>query len=377
MCLTMRTHIYHSLLTATVLILVSVLSLGAQNESTFEQFKKQREARLSGFEDQRAKEFEEFKARYYSAFEQFKKSYQRSLEDEEAAVDLMASDDGIAIDPVQMAPAPPVVASTVSEQKKILRESIRLIADMKPEDLVPVLSDAEDTVVRMQMAAEVMETIVAGMNADAQENEAPAAPVSMTVVLEPYDPAYFSSLPDVNELVKAGENADTLSDNVYDPDHLSVIASWKVNEDGEVSTLVGEEEADAPGDLSVPHGTPTEYVRISSPFGSRIHPITHKRHGHKGIDLAAPRNTPIYATADGVVTFSGRNGGYGNFIKLNHRNGYKTAYAHLNSRAVREGSTVKKGDLIGYVGSTGASTGNHLHYEVYYQDKLINPATTL
>ena len=121
----MRTHIYHSLLTATVLILVSVLSLGAQNESTFEQFKKQREARLSGFEDQRAKEFEEFKARYYSAFEQFKKSYQRSLEDEEAAVDLMASDDGIAISPVQMAPAPPVVASTVSEQKKILRESIR------------------------------------------------------------------------------------------------------------------------------------------------------------------------------------------------------------------------------------------------------------
>ena len=125
MCLTMRTHIYHSLLTATVLILVSVLSLGAQNESTFEQFKKQREAQYSDFEDQRAKEFEEFKARYYSAFEQFKKSYQRSLEDEEAAVDLMASDDGIAIAPVQMAPAPPVVASTVSEQKKILRESIR------------------------------------------------------------------------------------------------------------------------------------------------------------------------------------------------------------------------------------------------------------
>ena len=357
----MRTHIYHSLLTATVLILVSVLSLGAQNESTFEQFKKQREAQYSDFEDQRAKEFEEFKARYYSAFEQFKKSYQRSLEDEEAAVDLMASDDGIAIAPVQMAPAPPVVASTVSEQKKILRESIRLIADMKPEDLVPVLSDAEDTVVRMQMAAEVMETIVAGMNTDAQENEAPAAPVSMTVVLEPYDPAYFSSLPDVNELVKAGENADTLSDNVYDPDHLSVIASWKVNEDGEVSTLVGEEEADAPGNLSVPHGTPTEYVRISSPFGSRIHPITHKRHGHKGIDLAAPRNTPIYATADGVVTFSGRNGGYGNFVKLNHKNGYKTAYAHMNRIAVRKGKTVQKGDLIGYVGTTGSSTGNHLH----------------
>lgn len=78
-----------------------------------------------------------------------------------------------------------------------------------------------------------------------------------------------------------------------------------------------------------------------------------------------------------MVTYSGRNGGYGNFVKLNHQNGYKTAYAHMNSISVRKGKEVKKGDLIGYVGSTGASTGNHLHYEVYYQDKLIDPATVL
>ena len=369
MRLTMRTHIYHSLLAATVLVLVGAYSLSAQNESAFEQFKKQREAERSDFEDQRAKEFEEFKARYYSAFEEFRKSYRRSLEEEEAAVDLMASDDGIAISPVEMAPVPKAVASTASEQKRILRESIRSIETMRPEDLIPALSDAKDTVEQMQTAAEVMETIVAGMNADAQENGSPAVPVSMTVVLEPYDPEYFSSLPDPEE---AGE------DPAASPS--SVIAAWEVTEKGEVRTVVGEgseDESGGPSDVSVPHGTPTEYVRISSPFGSRIHPITHKRHGHKGIDLAAPRNTPVYATADGVVTFSGRNGGYGNFIKLNHKNGYKTAYAHLNRRAVRDGSTVRKGDLIGYVGSTGASTGNHLHYEVYYQDKLIDPATTL
>ena len=268
-----------------------------------------------------------------------------------------------------MAPAPPVVASTVSEQKKILRESIRSIATMKPEDLVPALSDAKDTVEQMRAAAEVMETIVAGMNADAQEDGPPATPVSMTVVLEPYDPEYFSSLPDP---------AETAEEPVASP--TPVVAAWEVTEEGEVRTVVGEgteEVPDVPSDMSVPNGTPTEYVRISSPFGSRIHPITHKRHGHKGIDLAAPRNTPIYATADGVVTFSGRNGGYGNFVKLNHQNGYKTAYAHMNSIAVRKGKTVQKGDLIGYVGSTGSSTGNHLHYEVYYQDKLIDPATTL
>lgn len=345
-------------------------ALTAQNnESALEQFKQQRNEMFSDFAEQRAKEFEEFKARYYSAFEEFKRCYQRSLEEEEAVVDLMSSDDGIAITPVQMAPAPPVVASTASEQKKILRESIRSIAAMKPEDLVPALSSAEDSVKQMEQAAEVMEAIVAGMNTDAQENEKPAAPVSMTVVLEPYDPEYFSNLPDPEEA--AGESVPSIS---------PVIAAWEVNEKGEVRTIIedgSEEEADVPSDMTIPHGTPTDYVRISSSFGSRIHPITHKRHGHKGIDLAAPRNTPIYATADGVVTFSGRNGGYGNFVKLNHQNGYKTAYAHMNRIAVRKGKAVRKGDLIGYVGSTGASTGNHLHYEVYYQDKLIDPATTL
>ncbi len=118
-------------------------------------------------------------------------------------------------------------------------------------------------------------------------------------------------------------------------------------------------------------------MRISSPFGTRVHPITRKKHTHKGIDLAAPKMTPIYATADGEVTFSGRNGGYGNFVKINHRNGYKTAYAHMHRIAVKKGADVHKGDLIGYVGTTGSSTGNHLHYEVYYQDKLVDPATTL
>ena len=352
-----------------MIVLGSEVASAQNNESAFEQFKRQREGMRSDFELQREKEFEEFKARYYSAFEEFKRSYQRSLEEEEAVVDLMASDDGIAISPVQMAPAPPVVASTVSEQKRILRESIRSIAAMTPEELVPALSGAKDSVEQMEQAAQVMETIVAGMNADAQENEEPAAPVSMTVVLEPYDPEYFSSLSDP---------AEAAEEPVASP--TPVVAAWEVTEEGEVRTVVGEgtEEApEAPSDMSVPNGTPTEYVRISSPFGSRIHPITHKRHGHKGIDLAAPRNTPIYATADGVVTFSGRNGGYGNFVKLNHKNGYKTAYAHMNRIAVRKGKTVQKGDLIGYVGSTGSSTGNHLHYEVYYQDKLIDPATTL
>ena len=347
-----------------IFAVAAILSGSSAMAQSFDEFKQLRKSQLSEFEEQRAKEFEEFKARYYAAFEEFRRSYRRMLEDEEKAVDLMASDDGIRVEPIKMAPAPVAVVSTVAEQKRILRENIRSIAVMTPDELVPVLSEAEDTVARMQEAAQVMEAIVANMNTDAQEDEDPIVPVSTSVVLEPYDAEYFNTLPDA-------ETAGRVQEEIRTPVEQEETVS---------SDAAGTSGADAAGaavSTAVPSGKPTEYVRISSPFGSRIHPITHKRHGHKGIDLAAPRNTPIYATADGQVTFSGRNGGYGNFVKLNHRNGYKTAYAHMNRIAVRKGKSVKKGDLIGYVGSTGASTGNHLHYEVYYQDKLIDPATTL
>lgn len=352
--------INNGIMTSRLFLAVTVLgvftfSVYAQNNETeFEEFRRQRENMMTDFEQQREKEFEEFKARYHSAFEEFRQNCLRLLEEEDRTVDLMASDDGIRIEPLKMAPAPLKVVSTSAEQKRILREDIESVKTMQPEDLVPLLSDAKDTVIRMQQAAETMESIVAGMNADAVEDEATVMPVSTDVVLEPLDPEYFSSLPDVD---KAGA----------------------VEPEVKVTGSVGAEPAEpaASVNASVPSGTPTEYVRISSPFGTRVHPITHKRHTHKGVDLAAPRNTPIYATADGTVTFSGRNGGYGNFVKINHRNGYKTAYAHMNSIVVKKGKAVRKGDLIGYVGSTGASTGNHLHYEVYYNDKLIDPETTL
>lgn len=364
-------------LPAVVVALCCTVGGYAQNTvGSFDKFKEQRKDELTGFYEQRAKEWEEFKARYYSAFEQFRKSYRHFLEDEEKSVDLMASDDGIEIEPIKLAPAPVAVVSTAAEQKRILRKEIKSIATMKPDDLIPVLSQAEDTVVRMQEAAEVMEAIVANMDADIKEDQAPLEPVSTEVVLEPYDPAYFESLPAVEEAGTPEPEQSAAQEQSTPP----VQSQQGTDGDVSVSAASASEDsgsAEPAASTAVPSGTPTEYVRISSPFGSRIHPITHKRHGHKGIDLAAPRNTPIYATADGVVTYSGRNGGYGNFVKLNHRNGYKTAYAHMNKISVRKGKSVKKGDLIGYVGSTGASTGNHLHYEVYYQDKLIDPATVL
>ncbi len=127
----------------------------------------------------------------------------------------------------------------------------------------------------------------------------------------------------------------------------------------------------------IPNGAPIRYQRISDGFGYRIHPITKKRQFHAGVDLVAKVGTPIYAPADGVVEMAQRKGNYGNFLLIAHGYGFKTAYGHLHRFAVKEGQYVTKGELIGYVGDTGKSTGPHLHYEVRYLYKWLDPAPFL
>ena len=121
--------------------------------------------------------------------------------------------------------------------------------------------------------------------------------------------------------------------------------------------------------------TPLDGARLSSNFGMRKHPISGFNKMHKGIDFAAPKGTPIYAGGNGIVEFAGVNGGYGKYIRIRHNNEYKTAYAHLNGfkKGITKGVRVNQGEIIGYVGSTGKSTGPHLHYEIIYQNKQINP----
>ena len=121
--------------------------------------------------------------------------------------------------------------------------------------------------------------------------------------------------------------------------------------------------------------TPLDGARLSSSFGMRKHPISGFNKMHKGVDFAAPKGTPIYAGGNGVVEYIGRNGGYGNYIRIRHNNNYKTAYAHLSGfkKGISKGTRVNQGDIIGFVGSTGVSTGPHLHYEIIYNNKQINP----
>lgn len=121
--------------------------------------------------------------------------------------------------------------------------------------------------------------------------------------------------------------------------------------------------------------TPVDGARISSGFGMRKHPVLGYNKMHKGMDFAASLGTPIYAAGDGVLEKVGRNGGYGNYIRIRHTGSLKTAYAHMHkfAKGISTGQRVKQGQLIGYVGSTGRSTGPHLHYEVILDGKQVNP----
>ena len=121
--------------------------------------------------------------------------------------------------------------------------------------------------------------------------------------------------------------------------------------------------------------TPVDGARLSSGFGKRRHPILGYNKMHKGVDFAAPTGTPIMAAGDGTIDMAGRNGGYGNYIRIRHNGTFSTAYAHMHrfAKGMSRGARVRQGQIIGYVGSTGRSTGPHLHYEILMNGKQVNP----
>ena len=116
-------------------------------------------------------------------------------------------------------------------------------------------------------------------------------------------------------------------------------------------------------------------VRLTSGFGMRYHPVLKRRRMHTGVDWAAKRGTPILAAGRGTIVFAGRKGGYGNYIRIKHANGYSSAYAHMRrfARGVKVGVKVRQGQVIGFVGTTGLSSGPHLHFEVLVNKGFVNP----
>lgn len=158
-----------------------------------------------------------------------------------------------------------------------------------------------------------------------------------------------------------------------DEEFTELFAIWEDLEDSGRITASGEIIAAPRVAVARPSRMPVDGVRLTSSFGMRNHPILRQRRQHNGVDLAAPRGTPVYATADGVIEMAQYYGSYGNYVQIGHGGDLETRYAHLSSYTVRDGDAVRKGDLIGYVGSTGRSTGPHLHYEVRVANEPVNP----
>jgi len=152
-----------------------------------------------------------------------------------------------------------------------------------------------------------------------------------------------------------------------DREFRELFASWKSMDHTGVVT------SNPIARVSVPVGMPVNDATLTSQYGMRTHPVLGGRRNHNGVDLAQPTGTPVYATADGFVSKAEPFSSYGNYIQIEHGGELQTRFAHLSGYAVSAGEQVRKGQLIGFVGSTGRSTGPHLHYEVRVAGEAVDP----
>ncbi|WP_294119974.1 M23 family metallopeptidase [Sphingomonas sp.] len=179
---------------------------------------------------------------------------------------------------------------------------------------------------------------------------------------EKVDPAIIAKLGYVDAIGKGAQGGPFDSASQADPTFKSLFTSWK-----KLDNL-------ADGAIAVPSEKPVRTAEFTSGYGTRTDPFRGGAARHQGIDLAAPIGTAIYATADGTVSEAGwNNGGYGNLIKVDHGRGIETRYGHLSAILVSPGQHVVRGQQIARMGSTGRSTGSHLHYEVRIDGSAVNP----
>ncbi len=157
-------------------------------------------------------------------------------------------------------------------------------------------------------------------------------------------------------------------------DNLSNRISFQLKSYGDIEKMIKDKEKLLAATPAIQPISNKELTRLASGFGYRIDPVYKTVKMHSGLDFAAPQGTPIYATADGVVKIAGNKGnGYGNYVVVNHGYGYETLYGHQYRINVKVGQRVKRGEQIGWVGSTGKSTGPHLHYEVHKNGRKLDP----
>lgn len=213
------------------------------------------------------------------------------------------------------------------------------------------------------------------------------SPMERDMVGRHLDKIYEGILP--GEALRSGGRLKVAYERVRGPDgrprSIQVLAA-QAAVGGALHTMFFYQHGDTPGyydddgeSLDPRAWTgPLEVMRVTSGFRmDRMHPILRRVMPHNGIDYAAAYGTPVRATADGSVSYAAAKGGYGNLVEVQHPNGYATRYAHLSRIAVTEHQPVRQGDVIGYVGSTGLSTGPHLHYEVRRKGQPVDPALAM
>lgn len=189
--------------------------------------------------------------------------------------------------------------------------------------------------------------------------------------------ANSSAAADVNATLRAAQAAKPQAQG--DEEFRRLFSSWKSLDKAGVVAVSTAAAATAfrPRGVSIPSRMPVVNAALTSSYGMRVHPVLGGRRAHNGIDLAMPTGTPVYATADAVVSKAERFSSYGLYVALEHGAEIQTRYGHLSRIAVAAGQQVRKGDVIGYVGSTGRSTGPHLHYEVRVNGLSVNPVPYL
>lgn len=193
--------------------------------------------------------------------------------------------------------------------------------------------------------------------------------------LQALDEVFVNADIDVDDILRETRREDTGRGGPYEP-LLDDRRSAVMPEGERVAALMGDLERIGLMRIAIdrlPFGFPTKNAEMTSGYGPRRDPFRRRSAMHQGIDFAAPTGTPIYATAEGVVVFAGKQRGYGNVVKLRHAFGFETLYAHLSKSRVAVGQRVQRGALIADMGSTGRSTGSHLHYEVRIEGEAIDP----
>jgi murein DD-endopeptidase MepM/ murein hydrolase activator NlpD len=176
------------------------------------------------------------------------------------------------------------------------------------------------------------------------------------------------------QLVKSLSETDLVKSIDEQLNRLTLLTAYQEKSFNDLETMVKNKEKLLAAIPAIQPVSDKNLTRIASGFGTRIDPVYKVPKFHAGLDFTAPIGTPIYATADGVVTDAGFNeGGYGNRVIINHGFGYETLYGHMYRIKAKVGQKIKRGAVIGYVGSTGKSTGPHCHYEVHRNGTPVDP----